>query len=206
MQLYATTEPRRTRQLVLDALVLAWVLLAVLLGAQVQDAAGAVAEQVARVDSAGSSLAGGLAEAGDALDETPLIGDEVAGPFDSAAASSTDLAEAGADTAAAIEIAGAWAGIATTLVLVLLVAPWYVPVRLRFVRTATQVSRYLAREGDPDLLALRALVRQPVGRVVRQVPDAAVRWRAGDRETIDALAAMELRDLGISPPRARGRR
>lgn len=206
MQLYATTEPRRTRQMVLDALVLAWVLLAVSLGGQVQDAAGAVAEQVARVDSAGSSLAGELGQAGDVLDETPLIGDEVAGPFDGAARSSADLAEAGADTAAAIETAGTWAGIATTLVLVLLVAPWYVPARLRFVRAATTVSRYLAREGDPDLLAVRALARQPVARVVRQVPDAAARWRAGDREAIDALAAMELRDLGINPPRTGGRR
>lgn len=199
MQLYAASGPRRTRQVVLDGLLLCWVLVAVWLGAQVQDAAGSVADQVARVDSAGSSLAGGLTQAGDVLDGTPLVGDEVAAPFDSAAGSSTDLAQAGADTAASIETIGRWAGVGTALVLVLLVAPWYLPGRLRFVVTASLVSRYLAGEGDPDLLALRALARQPVGRVVRRVPDAAARWRAGDPEAIRALAAMELRDLGVSP-------
>ncbi len=203
MQLYAAAGPRRTRQVVLDALVVCWVLAAVWLGAQVQDAADAVADQVARVDSAGSSLAGGLAEAGDVLDGTPLVGEEVAAPFDSAAGSSTDLAQAGADTAAAIETFGLGAGVATALVLVLLVAPWYLPGRIRFVLTAALVSRYLAGEGDPDLLALRALARQPVGRVLRRVPDAAARWRAGDPEAISALAAMELRELGISPPPGR---
>lgn len=201
MQLYAASSARRTRQVVLDVVVLAWVLLAVWLGAQVQDAATAVADQVARVDSAGSDLAGGLAEAGDVLDETPLVGDEVAGPFDGAARSSTDIARAGADTAASIETLGAWLGVGTALGLVLLVAPWYVPQRVRFVVTATRVTRYLARDGDPDLLALRALARQPVGRVLQQVPDAAARWRAGDPEAVAALAAMELRDLGLSGPR-----
>lgn len=205
MQLYAAAGPRRTRQVVLDGLLLCWLLVAVWLGAQVQDAAGAVADQVARVDSAGSSLAGGLAQAGDVLDGTPLVGDEVAAPFDGAAGSSADLAQAGADTAASIETLGRWAGVGTALVLVLLVAPWYVPGRLRFVVTATLVSRYLAREGDPDLLALRALARQPVGRVVRRVPDAAARWRAGDPEAISALAAMELRELGLRPPPPRSR-
>ncbi|VXC08215.1 hypothetical protein [Nocardioides sp. AX2bis] len=205
MQLYAASGPRRTRQVVLDGLLLCWVLVAVWLGAQVQDAAGAVADQVSRVDSAGSSLAGGLTQAGDVLDGTPLVGDEVAAPFDSAAGSSADLAQAGADTAASIETAGRWAGVGTAVVLVLLVAPWYVPGRLRFVLTASLVSRYLAREGDPDLLALRALARQPVGRVVRRVPDAAARWRAGDPEAISALAAMELRELGVRPPPPRSR-
>lgn len=205
MQLYAASSARRTRQVVLDVVVLAWVLLAVWLGAQVQDAATAVADQVARVDSAGSDLAGGLAEAGDVLDETPLIGDEVAAPFDGAARSSTDIARAGADTAASIETLGAWLGVGTALGLVLLVAPWYVPQRVRFVVTATLVARHLARDGDPDLLALRALARQPVGRVLQQVPDAAARWRAGDPEAVASLAAMELRDLGLAGPRPRAR-
>lgn len=205
MQLYAASGPRRTRQVVLDLVVLGWVLLAFWAGAQVQDAAGAVAVEVARVDSAGSSLAEGLGQAGDVLDETPLVGDEVAGPFDSAAGSSAAIAQAGADTAASIKTIGQWAGVGTALVLVLVVAPWYVPSRLRFVVTASLVSRYLARDGDPDLLALRALARQPVGRVVRRVPDAAARWRAGDPEAIAALAAMELREVGVSPPPPRTR-
>jgi len=200
MHFYAASTARRTRQVILDLVVLTWVLVAVWLGAQVHDATTAVADQVARVDSAGSDLAGGLAEAGDVLEETPVIGDEVASPFEGAAGSSADIAQAGADSAASIETLGTWLGVGTALGLVLLVAPWYVPQRVRFVLTATLVSRYLTRDGDPDLLALRALARQPVDRIVRHVPDAARRWRAGDPEAVASLAELELCEIGVRGP------
>ena len=48
-----------------------------------------------------------------------------------------------------------------------------------------------------DLLALRALARQPLRRLVTMGPDLANGWRDGDPATLDALAALELRSLGL---------
>jgi hypothetical protein len=48
-----------------------------------------------------------------------------------------------------------------------------------------------------DLLALRALATQPLGRLTRVAPDVAEAWRRGDDATVDALAALELRQLGL---------
>jgi len=55
-----------------------------------------------------------------------------------------------------------------------------------------------------DLLALRALTRQPLRRLVAIHPDPATAWRDHDTKALDSLAALELRTLGLRgwPPDA----
>ena len=56
-----------------------------------------------------------------------------------------------------------------------------------------------AARGEPagrDLLALRALATQPLRKLNRIGPDIA-RPGAGDASTVDALAALELKALGL---------
>ncbi|MGH3862203.1 hypothetical protein [Actinokineospora sp.] len=50
-----------------------------------------------------------------------------------------------------------------------------------------------------DLLALRALVTQPLSRLASAGPVGAGR-RTGDPETVAGLATRELRKLGLHPP------
>jgi hypothetical protein len=54
-----------------------------------------------------------------------------------------------------------------------------------------------------DLLALRALAGRPLHELGRLGPDIARSWREGDTAAVDALAALELKDLGL---RSTGRR
>ena len=54
---------------------------------------------------------------------------------------------------------------------------------------------------DTDLLALRAMTNRPVRRLLRVSPDPAAAWRRDDREVVHALAALELRSLGMKAPR-----
>ncbi|TBL27832.1 hypothetical protein EYA84_28020, partial [Verrucosispora sp. SN26_14.1] len=51
-----------------------------------------------------------------------------------------------------------------------------------------------------DLLALRALAGQPLRKLTRISPDVAEAWRQGDDATVNALAALELRRLGLHDP------
>ena len=57
-----------------------------------------------------------------------------------------------------------------------------------------------ARISDLDLFALRALARQPMHVLAKVSDDPAGAWRARDREVVTALAALELRDSGLSLP------
>ena len=50
-----------------------------------------------------------------------------------------------------------------------------------------------------DLLALRALATRPLNELTKLGPDIAQSWRNGDASAVDALAALELRDLGLRP-------
>jgi hypothetical protein len=50
-----------------------------------------------------------------------------------------------------------------------------------------------------DLLALRALASRPLDQLTRLGPDIAQSWRNGDASAVDALAALELRNLGLRP-------
>ena len=52
-----------------------------------------------------------------------------------------------------------------------------------------------------DLLALRALAGRPLNQLTKLGPDIAQSWRDGDAAAVDALAALELSDLGLRPSR-----
>ncbi|WP_460837910.1 hypothetical protein [Nocardioides marmoraquaticus] len=198
VKLYADQPARRTRQVVLDLLALAWVVLFAVLGRRVHDRVDEYAADVRRSDGAGRALADNLSGVGDVLGRAPFVGDDVRRPLDAAASGALDLAATGASVADSIELLGTVLGWLVLLVPLLLAAPYYLPARVRWIVTATVAARLLARDPDPDLWALRALVRQPVDVIARRVPGAAAGWRSGDPEVVAALAALELRSLGLS--------
>ncbi|MDN5747479.1 MAG: hypothetical protein L0H64_02980 [Pseudonocardia sp.] len=63
-------------------------------------------------------------------------------------------------------------------------------------------TRRAVRDLDTDLLALRALTRVPVRRLLAVCPDPAAAWRRDDRDTVRWLATLELADLGLRAPAA----
>jgi hypothetical protein len=75
----------------------------------------------------------------------------------------------------------------------------WLPLRLRYARQARSAAT--ARTVDTDLLALRAITRLPVRRLLKIAPDPAAAWRRDDRPVVRALAALELRSLGLRSPR-----
>ena len=75
----------------------------------------------------------------------------------------------------------------------------WLPLRARYAQLAR--SAVTARAIDTDLLALRAITRRPVRRLLKIAPDPAAAWRRDDRAVVRALAALELRSLGLRSPR-----
>jgi hypothetical protein len=200
MKLYADGPVRRTRQMLGDVLLVFWVVLWIRLAQVVHDATLALATPGRKIETAGGGLADRLRDAGSAVGDVPLVGDKVRSPFDGAGKAADQIADAGASQVAAVEHLAHWLGLTVGALPILLVVLVYLPLRWRFVREASAGQRYVDSSADLDLFALRAMSRQPMHRIARISPDPVRAWREGDRDVVRALAVLELKDAGLTPP------
>lgn len=202
MTFYADAPARRLRQVLGDLLVVAWVVLWVQVGRGVHEAVSSLAAPGRTLEDAGASLEDGLADAGEALSGVPLVGDELRTPFDAAGGAASSITGAGVEIQEGVAQTALVTGLVVALWPVLSVVVVWLWVRLRFARHAA-AARSLVRSGaDLDLFALRALSRLPLPVLARVSEDPAGDWRRGDEIVVRALAALELRSVGLRLPDA----
>lgn len=202
MKVYADSSPRFFVQLAADFAFACWVIGCIWLGTVVHDGIEVLADPGERISAAADDLAGSLGDAGDVLDDTPVVGDEVSQPFESAADASDALGDAGTSEAEAARRLALWAGIAVAVLPIVYAARRYVPWRVRFLLDATAADTVLRGDADLEVFALRAITNQPLSRVVRVSDDPVGALRRGDTDVVRRLAELELRRLGVTerPP------
>ncbi|WP_091664827.1 hypothetical protein [Micromonospora auratinigra] len=201
MKIYADRFPTALRQLLTDLLVVAWVYASIRFALWLHDLVEKLAVPGQKLEGAGGGLADNLAEAGGKVGRVPLVGDELTTPFKRAAEAARSVAEAGRDQQ---ELVGQLALALSLAVLVFplgLVLFGWLPLRVRWMRRAGSAKALATAPAGRDLLALRALAGQPLGKLARIAPDVAEAWRRGDERTVNELAALELRGLGLKPGR-----
>jgi hypothetical protein len=202
MPLYAQHPVLRTRQLAADLGMLAWVVLWVLVARTVHRAVLVLAEPGKAVEDLGNSVAGNMNSAAGVAGDVPVVGDDLAAPFEALADASGSVTGAGQ---AAQDAVGT---LATVLAVVLVVLPvgWlllrWLPSRLRYAREAGAAARF--RLQDLEMLAARALATAPLTRLAALPAGTGAAWRAGDPEAVRALAALELQRLGLRLPEPDG--
>jgi hypothetical protein len=199
MKLFADTPVRRALQVIADVLFVVWLVLWVWIGMAVHDGTMELAGPARQTDSAATVMADQLRDAGGRLGEAPLVGDELAVPFDKAADASDGIASAGRDTVSAVERLALLLGLSVALIPILIAAAIHLPLRWRFIREATAGARFIDAQEDLDLFALRALAHQPMRVLAKVSDDPAGAWRARDPEVVRRLAALELADVGLRP-------
>lgn len=204
MLFYADTPVRRSLQVAGDLLLVVWVYAWIRTALTVREATLSLGRPGQEISEAGTGLAGQLRDAGRTVGDLPLVGDEVRRPFDGAGGAADRLAAAGDAQVAAVETLAFWLGLAIGAIPVLIALAVYLPLRWRFVREATAGRRFVDDADDLDLFALRAMSRQPLHRLARISDDPAGAWRRGDPDVVRRLAALELRDSGLSVPKATG--
>ena len=202
MRLYASSPVLRSRQVAADLGLLAWLLLWVLVARAVHESVLVLAEPGRAVEDLGASVAGSMGSAADAARGVPLVGDELAGPFESLSSAGGDVGGAGRSAQDAVD------SLATVLAVVLVVLPvgWlllrWLPWRLAWLRDSRAAGRLLAGTPDLEILAARALARSDLPTLAALPEGTGERWRKGDPAAVQALAALELRRLGLTSPRA----
>ncbi|WP_148575088.1 hypothetical protein [Nocardioides caldifontis] len=200
MKLYADAPVRRTRQVAGDLLLALWIVAWVAFARLVHETVMLLARPGEEIESAGNGLAERLRDAGNAVDDAPLLGDRLESPFSGAGDAADKLAGAGASQVEAVEQLATWLALAVGAIPILLAVAVYVPLRWRFVREATAGQRFVDGAADLDLFALRALTNQPMHRLAQVSDDPAGAWRERDPLVVRRLALLELADLGLRPP------
>jgi hypothetical protein len=204
MRLYADRPEHRTRQLAADLGLLAWAVLWVLVARVVHGAVLVLAEPGQAVADLGRSISDAMGDAAGVAADVPVVGDELAGPFDALGSAGGAVTGAGEGASDAVHT------LATVLAVVLVLLPvgWlllrWLRWRLGWLREVTAADRLLASgaDGVPDLelLAARAMATAPLSRLARLPAGTGAGWRAGDPAALRALAGLELSRLGLRTP------
>lgn len=198
MKLYADRPARVLRQLFGDLLVVIGVYWAVRLGQGTHAKVGALAVPGREAEQSARSLDGRLRDTAGSLRDTPLVGDTIAAPFRDLAATSRDLAATAQDYQDSVERLATLAGLLVAAVPIIVLLVLWLPGRLAWVVEASAASRLLRRTpAAAELLAVRALARQPLRRLAGLEPGVVAGWKAGDAAATDELARLELDELGL---------
>ena len=194
---YATTPGRALLQALSDVLVLLWLVLWFTVGKLVHNAIEGFAEVGRSVEHGANGIAGNLNSAGNSAGKIPLVGDTVRNPLQAAGGAARDLAGAGHGLDQKATTLAFVLAFAVALPPVLaVVIPWLF-LRLRFARRAGAAAELARTPGGDRLLALRALTNRPIARVLTVGDDPVEGWRTGDPQIVAALAALELRSVGL---------
>ena len=194
---YASNPARRNRQIAADVLMLVVLALLAYVAVQVHDAIDGLGGPGEDLMSAGQGLQDNLATASEAAGGVAVVGDELQAPIEEASAAAGVVTDAGARQVEVAQSAANWVGWAVFLLPALAVLALYVPRRWAYAVQAGRTRQVASSVEGADLLALRALTRQPLQKLQSVSRSPAEEWRRGDAGTIAMLARLELDDLGL---------
>lgn len=199
MRLYPEQRAARVDAAARDlATVLALVVFA-LVALEVHDAVDKLAVLGEGVETAGKGVSGGFDAAAEAVDGTPIVGDELGDAFRGAGeGTGGEVEELGRGGAGAAHDLADLLGLLFFALPSALFLLWALPPRVRQVRRLNEAVRALA-DLSPErrrLVAMRAAFGMPYGELLRFTPDPLGDLEAG---RYDALVAAELDRAGLRP-------
>ena len=197
MRIYADVPAARTRQVATDLFVIGWTVVWIWAAVKLYELVNKLAVPGQKLASAGDGLSGGLSDAGGKVNSVPGVGDALATPFNKAAAAATAIADSGREQQDIVHELSLVMALLLLLVPLALVFLVWLPLRIRWIRRASTAAGLRGVVAGRDLLALRALVNQPLRKLASLDPEISAKWRSGDTEAVERLAALELRTIGL---------
>lgn len=194
MKLYAENELVRSRQILLDAAVAAWIYIWIRIGMFVHDLVASLAHAGRLVEDAGSRFASSVEGVGEDVGGVPLLGDALQRPFSFVAEGGRTLQQAGADQQEIVLTLALWLGVLLAVIPIGYALLKWLPGRIAWMREATAASKIRMHERGAYVLALRAAVNRPLHQLRRAEEDPGGALLEG---RFERLAALELAELGL---------
>lgn len=198
MHLYPQLPGPRNRALVADLASIILLVLFAWAGLKVHDAVDQLAVLGEGVQATGGAVQGGFESAADAVDGTPVVGDDIADGLRGAGeGSGGEVAELGREGEDSVHQLANILGFVTFALPALLLLSQWLPGRTAQIRKLKEASVVLGDQATPErrrLLAMRAAFSLPYGQLLRYTKDPL-----GDLEDgrYDALVAAALEDAGL---------
>ncbi|WP_433276486.1 hypothetical protein ACQPZA_34710 [Pseudonocardia xinjiangensis] len=199
MRFYAERPARVVLQLLADLLAVGWLVVCVLAAQAARELILGLQGPAQTMVDAGGTIRGAFDEAARTAQQVPFVGDDLARGLSSGTGAGDALATAGREQLETVATVALGTAVGIVVLGALPVLFVWLPLRLRYARAAR--SAVAVRSVDSDLLALRAMTRLPVRRLLKVSPDPAAAWRRDDRAVVHGLAALELRSLGLKTPK-----
>lgn len=200
MGIYAARPGRLVGQLVGDVFVAVWGVIWGVVGTFVHAGVSVLAAPARETARTATRLSADLSDAATQAATVPGVGEQLRRPFDAASTTLSSLVASANHQVDSIERLALLLGWLVFLIPVSVIVAFWLPRRIRFYRRAKASQQFLDSSADLDLFALRAMTGQPL-HVLAGISDDPVRdWRAGNREVIDRLAELELRQSGLRRP------
>jgi len=200
MRPYAERPVRMALQILADVLAIGWVVLVVNTALAARALVNGLQGPAMTLADAGEAVRGAFASAADTARGVPFVGEDLARALGAGTGAGESLADAGREQVVAVATAATGTAVAIVVVGAVPVLVLWLTLRIRWTLAAR--SARSARTVAPDLLALRALTRAPVRRLLAVTPDPAAAWRHEDRAALYRLAELELAGLGLLAPPA----
>jgi len=198
MRFYPGTPQRFANRVVSDVLVVVAIVLFALLGLKVRDTVNSLVVVPQGVRETGSAVQSGFHDAGDAVGDVPIVGDDLSDAFESAGEGSGGRVESlGQEGVDSIHRLADLLGLLVFALPAAMVLAWYLPPRLALVRRLTAASQVLDDQASPErrrLIAMRAAFALPYETLLRHTRDPLGDLEA---ERYDGLIAAVLDDSGL---------
>ena len=198
MPLYPQLTGPRNRALIADVASIVLLVLFAWAGLRVHDAVDQLAVLGEGVQATGGAVQGGFESAADAVDGTPIVGDDLADALVGAGeGSGGEVSELGREGEESVHQLANILGFVTFALPALLLLSQWLPGRTAQIRKLREASVVLGDQDTPErrrLLAMRAAFSLPYGHLLRYTKDPL-----GDLEDgrYDALVAAALEDAGL---------
>ena len=170
-----------------------------LIGLEVHDAVDKLAVLGEGVESAGGGISSGFDAAADAVDGTPLIGDDVGDALRGAGeGSGGEVEELGRGGASAAHDLADLLGLVVFGLPAAVLLLWQLPPRIRLIRSLNAAARVLGLPSEERrrLVAMRAAFGLPYGTLLAYTKDPLGDLEAG---RYDALVLAEYEQSGLRP-------
>jgi hypothetical protein len=198
MRIYAELRGRAARQVLADVLVIVWIVLVVGIARVAWVQVIQLEGSAQQLSGAGKAIRSTFMDAARSAARVPVVGDGLASAFGPGARAGDALVSSGRELSNTVATLSFGITAVIGLIGVVPVVLVWLTLRVRWVLAAR--SALALRAVGTDLLALRALTRQPAQRLLSVCPDPTTAWRRRERATLDRLAALELETLGLRPP------